>query len=224
MVARFVYLLGADDEAVDSQIPADAFVVYQGHHGDVGANRADVILPSPAYTEKVTPSPSPSPSPSLFLPCPPAASVCNGRVRVRVRGGVQNGTYVNTEGRVQRTKAATPMLKNAREDWAILRGLSELLGATLPYDDLDAVRTRMVDVAPHLQFLDKREPYTYRPLSAQQVIVFLSCLHSTSSQLHACRPYGPPSLTLTLTALQGAVSSQPFQPFFTNHYMTNSIR
>jgi NADH-quinone oxidoreductase subunit G len=29
-----------------------AFVVYQGHHGDAGANRADVILPGAAYTEK----------------------------------------------------------------------------------------------------------------------------------------------------------------------------
>ena len=30
----------------------DAFVVYQGHHGDAGARRADVVLPGAAYTEK----------------------------------------------------------------------------------------------------------------------------------------------------------------------------
>jgi len=47
----FVYLLGADTEMV-SQISEDAFVVYQGHHGDIGAHRADVILPGCAYTEK----------------------------------------------------------------------------------------------------------------------------------------------------------------------------
>ncbi|ACI98646.1 NADH-quinone oxidoreductase subunit NuoG [Rhodospirillum centenum] len=45
-----VYLLGADE------IPAErlgkAFVIYQGHHGDRGAHRADVILPGAAYTEK----------------------------------------------------------------------------------------------------------------------------------------------------------------------------
>lgn len=37
------------------QVPADAFVIYQGHHGDKGAARADVILPGAAYTEKVRP-------------------------------------------------------------------------------------------------------------------------------------------------------------------------
>lgn len=45
---KFVYLLGADE--ID--ISDDAFVVYQGHHGDRGAHRADVILPAAAYTEK----------------------------------------------------------------------------------------------------------------------------------------------------------------------------
>ena len=45
-----VYLLGADE--VDMNSFGDAFVVYQGHHGDAGAHRADVILPGAAYTEK----------------------------------------------------------------------------------------------------------------------------------------------------------------------------
>jgi len=36
----------------DADIPADAFVVYQGHHGDKGAARANVVLPGAAYTEK----------------------------------------------------------------------------------------------------------------------------------------------------------------------------
>lgn len=47
----FVWLLGADDFDA-GQIADKAFVVYQGHHGDVGAHRADVILPGCAYTEK----------------------------------------------------------------------------------------------------------------------------------------------------------------------------
>ncbi len=49
---QVVYLLGVDNEETLSQIDANAFVVYQGHHGDVGAKRADVILPGAAYTEK----------------------------------------------------------------------------------------------------------------------------------------------------------------------------
>lgn len=48
---KFVWLLGAD-EIADKDIPKDAFVVYQGHHGETGAQLADVILPGGAYTEK----------------------------------------------------------------------------------------------------------------------------------------------------------------------------
>ncbi|KAJ3338972.1 hypothetical protein HDU83_007849 [Entophlyctis luteolus] len=49
--SKFIYLLNADN-LDPSDIPSDAFVVYQGHHGDVGAHYADVILPGAAYTEK----------------------------------------------------------------------------------------------------------------------------------------------------------------------------
>jgi NADH-quinone oxidoreductase subunit G len=45
-----VWLLGADE--VDLKNMGNAFVIYQGHHGDKGAHRADVILPGAAYTEK----------------------------------------------------------------------------------------------------------------------------------------------------------------------------
>ncbi len=46
-----LWLLGAD-EFPTAHIGANTFVVYQGHHGDAGAARADVILPGAAYTEK----------------------------------------------------------------------------------------------------------------------------------------------------------------------------
>lgn len=48
---KFIYLLNAD-EVDPKSIPEDAFVVYQGHHGDLGAQLADVCLPAAAYTEK----------------------------------------------------------------------------------------------------------------------------------------------------------------------------
>ena len=48
---KFVWLLGAD-EIDDNEIPKDAFVVYQGHHGDRGAQLADVVLPGASYVEK----------------------------------------------------------------------------------------------------------------------------------------------------------------------------
>ncbi|MDX2095523.1 MAG: NADH-quinone oxidoreductase subunit NuoG [Alphaproteobacteria bacterium] len=47
---KLVYLLGVDE--IDMGYFGGAFVVYQGHHGDIGAHRADVVLPGAAYTEK----------------------------------------------------------------------------------------------------------------------------------------------------------------------------
>ena len=47
---EIMFLLGADE--IDTTKLGNAFVTYIGHHGDKGANRADVILPSAAYTEK----------------------------------------------------------------------------------------------------------------------------------------------------------------------------
>jgi NADH-quinone oxidoreductase subunit G len=105
----FVYLLGADE--LDTARLGQAFVVYQGHHGDAGAHRADVVLPGAAYTEK-------------------------------------DGTYVNTEGRVQTAFRAGFPPGEAREDWAILRALSATLGRTLPYDALEQVRARLVAANP----------------------------------------------------------------------------
>lgn len=116
---KFVYLLNADDFSPES-IPADAFVVYQGHHGDIGAQYADVVLPGAAYTEKAT-------------------------------------TFVNTEGRTQLTRAAVPPPGSAREDWKILRAVSEVANATLPYDDLLELRDRMFEISPTLVRYDNVE-------------------------------------------------------------------
>ena len=46
----------------------------------------------------------------------------------------KNGTYVSTEGRVQMTRAATNIPGAARDDWKIIRAVSEILGKPLPYD------------------------------------------------------------------------------------------
>lgn len=50
--AKLIFILGADNNLKPEDIPADAFVVYIGSHGDEGAYYADYILPSAAYTEK----------------------------------------------------------------------------------------------------------------------------------------------------------------------------
>ncbi|WP_226553147.1 NADH-quinone oxidoreductase subunit NuoG [Celeribacter naphthalenivorans] len=46
--AEVIYNLGADEV----EIADGPFVIYQGSHGDLGAHRADVILPGAAYTEE----------------------------------------------------------------------------------------------------------------------------------------------------------------------------
>ena len=129
---KMIWLLGAD-EISEADIPKGAFVVYQGHHGDRGAQLADVILPGAAYTEK-------------------------------------SGTYVNTEGRVQVTRAATSLPGAARDDWKIIRAVSEYLGAPLPYDDIEALRDRMEEISPALRRYDIVEETGMASLSKVQLV------------------------------------------------------
>jgi NADH-quinone oxidoreductase subunit G len=60
------------------------------------------------------------------------------------------GTWVNLEGRVQRGNRAVFPPGEAREDWTIFRALSDVLGRTLPYNDLAALRARIAREWPHL--------------------------------------------------------------------------
>jgi NADH-quinone oxidoreductase subunit G len=60
------------------------------------------------------------------------------------------GTYVNLEGRVQRGERAVFPPGDAREDWAILRALSDVLGHKLPFDTYDALRAAMFAEVPAL--------------------------------------------------------------------------
>jgi NADH-quinone oxidoreductase subunit G len=62
----------------------------------------------------------------------------------------KHGTYVNTEGRVQRGEKAAFAPGEAREDWAILRAVSELAGATLPFDSFAELHRQMVAGHPQL--------------------------------------------------------------------------
>jgi NADH-quinone oxidoreductase subunit G len=113
---EILYLLGADE--VDLSDAGAAFVIYQGHHGDRGAARADVVLPGAAYTEK-------------------------------------DGTYVNTEGRVQLGRRAVFPPGEAREDWAILRALSGALRRPLPFESLPELRRRMRAAHPSFAAIDQ---------------------------------------------------------------------
>ena len=115
-----VYLLSADEREWGPHgggLLGDAFVIYQGSHGDCGAHRADVILPGAAYTEK-------------------------------------DALWVNTEGRVQAGQRAVFPPGDARDDWAIIRALSDVLGQRLPYDSLQQLRAAIIQQAPHFGEID----------------------------------------------------------------------
>ncbi|NEX93798.1 NADH-quinone oxidoreductase subunit NuoG [Caulobacter sp. 17J65-9] len=114
-----LFLMGADE--IDMSRLGRAFVVYMGSHGDAGAQRADVILPGAAYTEKP-------------------------------------GFYVNTEGRVQLAERVVFAKGEAKEDWAVLRALSERLGRTLPYDTLADLRARLLAEHPTFGRVDYVAP------------------------------------------------------------------
>src|SRR6516164_9563436 len=70
----------------------------------------------------------------------------------------KSGIFVNTEGRVQMANRAGFPPGQAREDWAIVRALSEALGRKLPYDSLQALRQAIFKAAPHLMRIDGIEP------------------------------------------------------------------
>jgi NADH-quinone oxidoreductase subunit G len=70
----------------------------------------------------------------------------------------KHGTWVNTEGRPQRAKLAVFPPGEAKEDWRILRALSDALGCTVPLSTLAEVRARMVEIAPALGAIDQVTP------------------------------------------------------------------
>ncbi|GAB5507269.1 MAG: NADH-quinone oxidoreductase subunit NuoG [Rhizobiaceae bacterium] len=78
----------------------------------------------------------------------------------------KSGTYVNTEGRVQMTNRAGFAPGEGKEDWAILRALSDVLGHKLPFDSLQQLRAALYGEHPHLARLDEIEPGDASAISA----------------------------------------------------------
>ncbi|MEO1488794.1 MAG: NADH-quinone oxidoreductase subunit NuoG [Pseudomonadota bacterium] len=103
--------LGADE--MDYAPFAHSLKVYIGHHGDKGAQNADIILPAASYAEK-------------------------------------DGTYVNTEGRVQFAEKAVFAPGDAREDWTILRALADALDVSVGFDSFDQLQSAMIAEVPAL--------------------------------------------------------------------------
>jgi NADH-quinone oxidoreductase subunit G len=103
------------------------------------------------------------------------------------------GVYVNMEGRVQLANRAIFPKGEAREDWAILRALSDRLGAKLPYDTLAALRAKLIADHPTFGQVD------YAPGSI------------------------PAALDLSKLGKKGKVSDAAFTSPVTDFYQTNPI-
>ena len=152
-----VYLLGADE--IDMNRLGKAFVIYQGHHGDAGAHRADVVLPGAAYTEK-------------------------------------DATYVNTEGRVQRTTLAAFPPGEAKEDWKILRALAETCGHTPAYDTLAQLRERLATVNTVFGSIDTLIPSSWEAFGAEGDVAGDAKLDTTITNYYMTDPISRASKTM----------------------------
>ena len=162
--ADVLFLMGADEIDLSK---SKAFVVYMGTHGDAGAHRADVILPSAAWTEK-------------------------------------RGLYVNTEGRVQHGERAVYPKGEAKEDWAIIRALSDRLGATLPYNTQDQLREALY--ADHSTFAGQGFPpgkSDFKPAFASKTGAGDAPLKSRITDFYMTNPIARASVTMSeLSALK----------------------
>jgi NADH-quinone oxidoreductase subunit G len=106
----------------------------------------------------------------------------------------KNGIYVNTEGRVQLGARAVYPKGEGREDWAILRALSERVGAKLPYDTLDELRRKLFADHPSFGRID-----------------------------HVDGPAGAAGLDLGALGGKGELSEAPFASPVKAFYLTNPI-
>jgi NADH-quinone oxidoreductase subunit G len=106
----------------------------------------------------------------------------------------KNGIYVNTEGRVQLGQRAVFPKGEAKEDWAILRALSERLGAKLPYDTIDQLRKKLFAEHPSFGRID-----------------------------HVDGPAAASGLDLASLGARGEASETPFASSVASFYLSNAI-
>jgi NADH-quinone oxidoreductase subunit G len=105
----------------------------------------------------------------------------------------KNGLYANTEGRVQMGERAVFPKGEAKEDWSILRALSEHVGQKLPYDSLDQLRLKL--------FAD----------------------HPTFGQIDFAPGSIPTVFDLGAVGDAGKLSDEPFAAAVTAFHLTNPI-
>ena len=104
---KFEIVLSFGSEHIASEQFDNCFRVYFGHHGDEGAMKSDIILPTPLYTEK-------------------------------------NGIFVNIEGRPQEAKKCHNPIGSAKEEWSIIKKLSEEFSFVFVPNTFEQLRSELL--------------------------------------------------------------------------------
>ncbi|KAJ8984325.1 hypothetical protein NQ317_012544 [Molorchus minor] len=138
---KVLLLIGADECSINkSDLPKDCFIIYQGKLFIFNAEFGKV--PFSIFHKTIKHS-------FLGHHGDYGASIADA-ILPGAAYTEKQATYVNTEGRAQETLVAVSPPGRAREDWKIIRAISEVVGAKLPYDNLNEIRDRLDQVAPHL--------------------------------------------------------------------------
>ena len=111
----FDIVLSFGSEVISKSDFENLFKIYFGHHGDEGALKADIVLPTPLYTEKY-------------------------------------GTFVNIEARPQEAKKCHNPIGQAKEEWAILKELSNQLSLPYEIESFEDLREEISKNFPELLF------------------------------------------------------------------------
>ena len=138
----FDIILSFGSEVIANSDFENLFKVYFGHHGDEGALKADIILPTPLYTEKY-------------------------------------GTFVNIECRPQEAKKCHNPIGQAKEEWAILKELSNQLSLPFEIESFEDLRENLSKNYPELLLWNNI-------ISIQK-----SEISSNNYQIENCKPIYP---------------------------------
>jgi len=138
----FDIVLSFGSEVIAISDYENLFKIYFGHHGDEGALRADIVLPTPLYTEKY-------------------------------------GTFVNIEGRPQEAKKCHNPIGQAKEEWSILKELSNQLSLPYEIESFEDLREELSINYPELLFWNN-------VISVQK-----SDTTSDDNQVENCKPVYP---------------------------------
>ncbi len=138
----FDIVLSFGSEVIANSEYENLFKIYLGHHGDEGAMKADIVLPTPLYTEKY-------------------------------------GTFVNIEGRPQEAKKCHNPIGQAKEEWSILKELSNQLSLPYEIESFEDLRKELSKNYPELLFWNN-------VISVQK-----SNETSENNQFECCKPTYP---------------------------------